>query len=110
MCASASSRAYSSSSAAALRKASRDVANYDNKQWDPESCGGPSDSAADCGKGGIKHWSKQEGSVHVEPGAQVYEDPNPEGSPIGPYPLPGAYADRQSPRAGIASAVDVRPG
>jgi hypothetical protein len=22
---------------------------------------------------------------------QVYEDPNPEGSPIGPYPLPALY-------------------
>jgi hypothetical protein len=71
---------------------SRDAANYDGKQWDPDTCGGPSDTSADCGPGGIKHWSKQEGSVHVEPGAQVYEDPNPEGSPIGPYPIPGAYA------------------
>ena len=70
---------------------SRDAANYDGKQWDPESCGGPSDTAADCDPGGIKHWSKQEGSVHVEPGVQVYEDPNPEGSPIGTYPLPAAY-------------------
>lgn len=74
------------------RHKSRDVANYDGKQWDPESCGGPSDTTEDCGPGGIKHWSRQEGSVYVEPGVQVYEDPNPEGSPIGPYPLPAFYA------------------
>jgi hypothetical protein len=73
-------------------KKSRDVANYDGKQWDPESCAGPSDTHTDCGPGGINHWSKQEGTVHVEPGVQVYEDPNPEGSPMGPYPLPAAYA------------------
>lgn len=86
------------------KKASRDVANYDGKQWDPESCGGPSDTSADCGPGGIKHWSKQEGSVYVEPGAQVYEDPNPEGSPIGPYPLPGLYAGTCGVIAGGGSA------
>jgi hypothetical protein len=74
------------------KKKSRDAANYDGKQWDPATCGGPSDTAADCGPGGIKHWSKQEGAVYVEPGVQVYEDPNPEGSPIGPYPLPAVYA------------------
>ena len=74
------------------KKASRDAANYDGHQWDPETCAGPSDTKADCGPGGIKHWQKQDGAVHVEPGAQVYEDPNPEGSPIGPYPLPGVYA------------------
>ncbi|MEY2403762.1 MAG: hypothetical protein QOD38_1313 [Acidimicrobiaceae bacterium] len=73
-------------------RTSRDAANYDGKQWDPETCGGPSDTEADCGPGGIKHWTKQEGTVYVEPGAQVYEDPNPEGSPIGPYPLVGVYA------------------
>ena len=26
------------------------------------------------------------------PGIQVYEDPDPEGSPLGPYPIPSAYA------------------
>lgn len=70
----------------------RDVADYEGKQWDPETCGGPSDTEADCGEGGILAWHNQEGSVYVEPGVQVYEDPNPEGSPIGPYPLPGFYA------------------
>ena len=70
---------------------SRDVANYEGKQWDPETCGGPSDTAADCGGSDITYWHNQEGAVHAEPGVQVYEDPNPEGSPIGPYPLPAVY-------------------
>lgn len=73
-------------------KGSRDAADYDGYNWDPQSCGGPSDTAADCGKGGIRRWWKHDGTVYVEPGVQVYEDPNPEGSPIGPYPLPGVYA------------------
>jgi hypothetical protein len=72
--------------------ASRDAANYDGKQWDPASCAGPSDTPQDCGPGGIDHWTKKDGSVYVEPGVQVYEDPNPEGSPIGPYPIPSLYA------------------
>ena len=70
----------------------RDVADYQGKEWDPESCGGPSDTAADCGPGGISTWHNKEGTTYVEPGVQVYEDPNPEGSPIGPYPLTAIYA------------------
>lgn len=70
---------------------SRDVSNYDGKQWDPETCAGPSDTAADCGGNDITYWHNQEGTVYVEPGVQVYEDPNPAGSPLGPYPLPAAY-------------------
>ncbi|MEY2438288.1 MAG: hypothetical protein QOF97_3124 [Acidimicrobiaceae bacterium] len=70
----------------------RDVADYQGKEWDPASCGGPSDTAADCGPGGISTWQNKEGTAYVEPGAQVYEDPNPEGSPIGPYPLTAVYA------------------
>jgi hypothetical protein len=73
-------------------KGERDVADYEGKEWDPESCGGPSDEKEDCGPGGIKKWHKKEGTTYVEPGVQVYEDPNPEGSPIGPYPLTAAYA------------------
>jgi hypothetical protein len=69
----------------------RHVADYDGKQWDPESCAGPSDTPADCGGSDITYWHDQEGSVRVEPGIQVYEDPSPEGSPIGPYPLPAVY-------------------
>lgn len=70
----------------------RDVYDYDGKEWDPESCAGPSDTEEDCGPGGIKSWHDKEGTTYVEPGVQVYEDPNPAGSPIGPYPLPSAYA------------------
>lgn len=73
---------------------SRDAANYEGKKWDPATCAGPSDTPADCGGEPITYWHKQDGTVYVEPGVQVYEDPNPEGSPIGPpdaYPLPAAY-------------------
>jgi hypothetical protein len=73
-------------------KGERDVADYEGKEWDPESCGGPSDTKEDCGPGGIKRWHKDNPTTYVEPGVQVYEDPNPEGSPIGPYPLPALYA------------------
>ena len=74
------------------KKDHRDVADYEGKEWDPETCAGPSDGKEDCGPGGIRSWHRREGTTYVEPGAQVYEDPNPAGSPIGPYPLPGAYA------------------
>jgi hypothetical protein len=70
----------------------RDVADYEGKEWDPESCAGPSDTEEDCGEGGIATWHEKEGTVYVEPGVQVYEDPNPAGSPIGPYPVPAVYA------------------
>jgi hypothetical protein len=71
---------------------SRDVADYEGKAWDPETCAGPSDTEADCGPGGIRAWHDREGTTYVQPGVQVYEDPNPSASPIGPYPLPAAYA------------------
>ena len=67
---------------------SRDVSDYAGQQWDPETCAGPSDGDADCGHGGILYWHDQSPTTYVEPGVQVYEDPDPEGSPIGPYPLP----------------------
>ena len=73
------------------RHARRDVADYEGKEWDPEGCAGPSDTAEDCGPGGIRRWHRREGTTYVEPGVQVYEDPNPAGSPIGPYPIPAAY-------------------
>ena len=31
-------------------------------------------------------------NVVAEPGVQFYGDPDPQSSPIGPYPLPAAYA------------------
>jgi hypothetical protein len=66
----------------------RDVADYAGQRWDPETCAGPTDGDADCGPGGIVHWHQQAPTTYVEPGLQIYEDPNPEGSPLGPYPLP----------------------
>ena len=85
--------------------APRDVSNYEGHTWDPESCAGPSDGmepdgtlTTDCNDPNdpsthrdITYWHDQNGNVYVEPGVQVFEDPNPEGSPIGPYPLPALY-------------------
>jgi hypothetical protein len=71
----------------------RDAANYDGYKWDPDTCSGADSGPEDCEhKKGLAYWHRQSGDVYVEPGVQVYEDPNPAGSPIGPYPLPAAYA------------------
>lgn len=69
----------------------RSAVNYDGKKWDPESCSGADDTTKHCGGKSMKWWRSQEGKVYAEPGAQFYEDPDPQGSPIGPYPLPAAY-------------------
>jgi hypothetical protein len=73
---------------------SRDAANYEGKAWDPKPCS--SGSAADeqqCGPGGMDAWRNAEAqNVYAEPGVQIYGDPDPQASPIGPYPLPGYYA------------------
>ncbi|MHB8671303.1 MAG: hypothetical protein ACYDAD_12260 [Acidimicrobiales bacterium] len=93
---------------------SRDVYNYDGKQWDPYQCSsGDTKSELACngtGPNGYTHqsmdqWRGAEAqNVNAEPGVQVYEDPDPQGSPVDPvyeagltpqpnlYPLPGAYA------------------
>ncbi|MDX6285043.1 MAG: hypothetical protein QOG53_528 [Frankiales bacterium] len=68
-----------------------DVSNYEGKKWDPRSCGGPSDKYKDCGGHQLSYWEHQDGTYYVEPGVQFYEDPDPQGSPIGPYPLPAFY-------------------
>jgi hypothetical protein len=75
-----------------------DAANYQGKRWDPESCSGPSDGPKDCGGHDLEWWNEQDGTVYAEPGIQIYEDPDPQGSPIGPpspfpsdYPLPAIY-------------------
>ncbi|MFN2543821.1 MAG: hypothetical protein ABR600_04505 [Actinomycetota bacterium] len=73
------------------RKKHRDVANYQGKRWDPDTCSGPSDKKKDCGGHTLKWWDKQEGTVYGEPGIQIYEDPDAQGSPIGPYPLTAFY-------------------
>ena len=95
----------------------RDVANYmwtynDGKtppsavEWDPYNCAGPSDNAKDCSTPQhpdwtIANWFAQVGTTYIEPGFQLYEDPDPQGSPgvlslVGlpqndPYPLPSLY-------------------
>ncbi|MGZ4144103.1 MAG: hypothetical protein ACXVPP_02970, partial [Actinomycetota bacterium] len=40
----------------------------------------------------ITYWYNQDGTVYVEPGVQIHEDPDPQGSPIGGfYPIPAIY-------------------
>ncbi|MBV9666310.1 MAG: hypothetical protein JOZ37_20275 [Actinobacteria bacterium] len=72
-------------------KGSRNIANYEGKQWDPESCAGPDDKPKDCAGQPLRSWYAKDGTTYVEPGATIFEDPDPQGSPIGPYPLPAAY-------------------
>ena len=89
----------------------RDVANYiwsdkTQQQWDPYNCAGPSDSVQYCQDDKhpgwtIADWEAQNGTTYIEPGFQIYEDPDPQGSPgvlslVGipqqdPYPLPALY-------------------
>jgi hypothetical protein len=97
----------------------RDVANYvwsdgTPMVWDPYNCAGPTDTKLYCsdptGTYTIKYWYKNSGTVYTEPGIQIYEDPDPQGSPgvlsvVGldqlkqaltgsgqdPYPLPALY-------------------
>jgi hypothetical protein len=70
-----------------------DAANYDGKQWDPESCSGAtgSDDADHCGGKPLSYWEEKNGTTYVEPGVQIYEDPDPQGSPIIMYPIPSLY-------------------
>ena len=73
----------------------RDVYDYSGKQWDPESCSSgdqEGEAPESCGGHSLNWWKNQEASsVYAEPGVQVYEDPDAQSSPIGPYPLPAAY-------------------
>ncbi|MFL6239664.1 MAG: hypothetical protein ACJ735_09285 [Actinomycetes bacterium] len=71
----------------------RDVADYGAHQWDPESCSGATgdDDAEHCGGHPITYWEEQNGKTYVEPGIQIYEDPDPQGSPIIQYPIPALY-------------------
>ncbi|MCU1450490.1 MAG: hypothetical protein JWP02_2660 [Acidimicrobiales bacterium] len=78
----------------------RDVYNYSGKNWDPAACSSGSDSDEQQCHGPnpgdpqtMDQYRKAEKqNVVAQPGVQVYEDPDAEGSPIGPYPLPAAYA------------------
>jgi hypothetical protein len=69
----------------------RDVSNYDGHTWDPPSCAGPSDTVKDCGGHSMAWWHRHNQTTYVEPGLQIYEDPDPQGSPEGPYPIPALY-------------------
>jgi hypothetical protein len=74
------------------RKTNRGVANYAGHLWDPESCSGPSDDPAkDCGGRTIRQWNRRNGNPTIDPGLQIYEDPDAQASPEGPYPLPALY-------------------
>lgn len=86
----------------------RDSADYSGLKWDPEGCSGPDEtsgvdedptSVESCDdpttpeEESIYTWNDKVGTVYNQPGVSLYEDPNPEGSPIGGiYPIPGAYA------------------
>lgn len=69
----------------------RDVSNYDGHTWDPITCAGPTDKPKQCGGHPLSYWHKRNQTAYVEPGVQIYEDPDPQGSPEGPYPLPAIY-------------------
>lgn len=75
----------------------RDAADQNGQVEDPEHCSGPHQTPADCDDPGVEgpqdihYWDDQVGTVYVQPGVQVYQDPNPEGSPILPSPIPSAY-------------------
>lgn len=96
----------------------RDAPNYAGVAWDPDSCDGEDDgvtkgAANSCddpatpqincalnplacntqtingsGYENIIYWYNKIGTVYLEPGLNIYEDPDPQASPIGPYPLP----------------------
>ena len=90
-------RAIYHGAAAAAR--GRDAADYSTKTWDPYECssGDVASEKACVAKGGhTMDWYRhhEATNVYAEPGVQVYEDPDSQGSPITPaptYPLPAAY-------------------
>jgi hypothetical protein len=107
---------------------SRNVYDYSGKQWDPYSCSSgsqQSETPQSCGGRSMDDWRKQEAqNVYAEPGVQVYEDPDPQASPLDPvfeagvtpqpvlYPIPAAYAGTCGVTAGggpVAGSV-VPPG
>ena len=77
----------------------RNVYDYSDKHWDPEECSSGSyqdETQCDGGKDEphtMDQYRRNEAQqVVAEPGVQVYGDPDAQSSPIGPYPLPAAYA------------------
>lgn len=105
--------------------AQRNAYDYSGKTWDPQGCssGSAADEQAcadgDADDGGratdsdrdhdasdtMDGYRQQEaGNVSVEPGVNVYEDPDPQASPAAPvYPLPAAYVGTCGVTAGPAS-------
>jgi len=107
---------------------SRNAYDYSGKQWDPYSCSSgsqQSQSTSSCGGHTMDYWRRQEAQqVNAEPGVQVYEDPDPQASPIDPayeagltshptdYPTPAVYAGTCGVVAGggVASLPAGTPG
>jgi hypothetical protein len=76
----------------------RNVYDYSQKDWDPEACSSGSVADEQQCNGGPGHPQNMDGyrqaeakNVVAEPGVVIYGDPDPQSSPIGPYPLPAAY-------------------
>ena len=73
------------------------VADYGGFSFDPDSCEGGNDSAADCQDAQhpgytLVDWNSQNGDPTVDPGIQIFEDPDAQASPLGgPYPIPAIY-------------------
>jgi hypothetical protein len=94
---------------------SRDVYDYQGKSWDPANCssGSPADEANchDATHPDMNSFRDAEAhNVYAEPGAQLYEDPDPQGSPIGSsYPIPSAYAGTCGVTVGGGSPVPPPP-
>jgi hypothetical protein len=107
-------------------RGSRDVYDYSGKQWDPYTCNSGDQEAEDpqsCGGQSMNDWRQQEaGTVNAEPGVQVYEDPDPQASPLDPvyesgaspspvlYPIPGVYVGTCGVTAGGGPLVTAPPG
>jgi hypothetical protein len=91
---------------------SRDVANYQGKHFDPQNCssGDVTSATTNC-PGGMDSYRQQEAhNVNAQPGVQVYEDPDPQGSPATPgYPIPGVYAGTCGVILGGGQTPDGKP-
>jgi len=72
------------------------VADYSGHTWDPADCAGDNGDLAHetaaCGGMTIEQWNDQNKDPAVEPGIQIYEDPDAQASPLGgSYPIPAIY-------------------
>ena len=68
------------------------MANYQGVTPDPYDCSGPTDDTTSCGGQSLQSWNNTNGDPTVDPGIQIYEDPDAQGSPTGPvYPIPSIY-------------------